>query len=39
MAVLDQFTWDEDQLTARCSGLRGEATGRYAVVKEFAFGS
>ena len=37
--VLGQFTWDEDRLTARRSWLWGEATGRYAVVLEFAFGS
>lgn len=37
--VLGQFTWDEDRLTARRSWLRGEATGRYAAVLEFAFGS
>ncbi|MBD2768957.1 hypothetical protein IC235_13780 [Hymenobacter sp. BT664] len=37
--VLGQFTWDEDRLTARRSWLRGQATGRYALVLEFAFGS
>ncbi|HEX8658378.1 MAG TPA: DUF5691 domain-containing protein [Hymenobacter sp.] len=37
--VLGQFTWDEDRLTARRSWLRGAATGRYALVLEFAFGN
>ncbi|MBT9395504.1 hypothetical protein KLP40_20230 [Hymenobacter sp. NST-14] len=36
--VLGQLSWDEDRLTARRSWLRGEATGRYALVLEFAFG-
>lgn len=37
--VLGQFTWNEDRLTARRSWLKGAASGRYAVVLEFAFGS
>ncbi|TPG63787.1 DUF5691 domain-containing protein [Hymenobacter nivis] len=36
--VLGQFTWEEDRLTARRSWLRGRATGRHALVLEFAFG-
>jgi hypothetical protein len=37
--VLGQFKWEEDRLTARRSWLRGAATGRHALVLEFAFGS
>jgi hypothetical protein len=37
--VVGQFTWEEERLTARRSWLRGQATGRYALVLEFAFGS
>ena len=36
--VLGQFSWEEDRLTARRSWLRGRASGRYALVLEFAFG-
>jgi hypothetical protein len=37
--VVGQFTWEEDRLTARRSWLHGQATGRYALLLEFAFGS
>ncbi|GAB3240996.1 hypothetical protein GCM10027346_35880 [Hymenobacter seoulensis] len=37
--VLGQVTWEEDRLTARRSWLHGLASGRYALVLEFAFGS
>jgi hypothetical protein len=36
--VLGQITQEEDRLTARRSWLRGSATGRYALVLEYAFG-
>ena len=37
--VVGQYSWEEDRLMARRSWLRGLATGRYALVLEFAFGS
>ncbi|SET37237.1 DUF5691 domain-containing protein [Hymenobacter actinosclerus] len=36
--VLGQFSWEEDRLTARRSWLHGRASGRLALVLEFAFG-
>jgi len=36
--VAGQFTWEEDRLTARRTWLRGRATGRFALVLEYAFG-
>lgn len=36
--VLGQFSWEEDRLTARRSWLRGQASGRHALVLEFVFG-
>lgn len=37
--VLGQFRWEEDRLTARRTWLRGTATGRQALLLEFAFGN
>ncbi|TGE25165.1 SWIM zinc finger family protein [Hymenobacter aquaticus] len=37
--VAGQLTWEEDRLTARRTWLRGRATGRFALILEYAFGS